>query len=185
MAYNVLLHGCKSWKFIPVDAKKEWEAFLSENGLDEVQQKNEPILLDTIIDDWNAEHPASAVKLMEQKAGELFIVPPHCWHSQFLHLLSQIGMEPAISMSANTLTWQCLPSVAAQYQILPFHYHEDLPVMTTMHLDRIVVDSARLFVDNRQGTAVNQAQEAGDFISKYLNKLSKLEATIPGNLKYV
>ena len=84
-------------------------------------------------------------------------------------------------MAANPITWKSLPKLAKAYNNLPFHYHASLSIRHTMHLDRLVVDSASLFVEKVEQVINEDAQHVGKFLVKYLDKLSAKESAIEGN----
>ena len=80
MAYNILLNGSKLWKFIPVEAQKNWEQFLQEKGISEVDQSEPAHIKKAVIEEWNTKYDKWAVRMAEQTAGDMFLVPPNCWH---------------------------------------------------------------------------------------------------------
>ena len=85
-------------------------------------------------------------------------------------------------MSANTLYWKSLPQVVKIFEKLPIHYHSSLKQIPTMHLSRMIVDSAILLVDNANDPEIQnvEGQNIINFLINYLNELLNVEKKIPG-----
>ena len=141
-AWNLLLKGSKTWYVVPEHFTKKFETFLrkkvdnpniikyssiqlSQQDLEELQDKD-----------------MIALEILEQKTGDLFVVPPKTWHAV------RVTSESTISMSANVLTWESLPIVVNEYNQYDASEEETLTgIKTTMHMDRIIFGSVEIFLN--------------------------------------